>query len=199
VEAAESNLFEAGRLIRAYERAVIQGATPEACDALKAAVEQFMAGVQRWPKGGLAALKQALARAASSTGHDDAARERALRTICIRCEILGSTPTPPEDEALRREFQMHLLMQGLGQASRPDAQDWDAMVLEWIGIGAVAPELHDGLQRRFILGLVRRPAKNSPVPTFSDRGSRDVRTERDPNARGARRDGRGRPDMPSRR
>ena len=54
-----------------------------------------MAGVARWPKGGLQALKQALTRADSASAADDASREKALRMLCIRGEILSSTPTPP--------------------------------------------------------------------------------------------------------
>ena len=199
IQAAESNLFEAARLIQAYERAVVQDAPPDEREAMKEAAERFIAAVQRWPKSGLAALKQALARADCASEPDDAARERALRTLCIRCEILGSTPTPPEDEALRREYQMRLLMQGLGQASRADEQDWDAMLAEWIGIGAVAAEVHEHLQRRFMLGMAKRPAKSPRAPAYQDRGRVNARAERVGNERGGRPDGRGRPDTLTRR
>ena len=145
-EAAESNLLEAARHVRAYERAVMQGAPSAERETLKTAAESFMAGVRRWPKGGLQALKQALTRADSASATDDAAREQALRMLCIRLEILSSTPTPPEDETMRREYQMRLLMESLGQGRHADPQTWDAMLLEWIGIGAVAPEIHDDLQ-----------------------------------------------------
>ncbi len=56
-EAAESNLFEAGRHIRAYERAVMQDAPPAERETLRNAAEAFMAGVRRWPQGGLQALQ----------------------------------------------------------------------------------------------------------------------------------------------
>jgi ribosome modulation factor len=165
-EAAESNLLEAGRYIRAYERAVMQDAPPAEREALRHAADAFMAGVPRWPKGGLPALKQALARADSASAPDDEARENALRTLCIRWEVLSSTPTPPEDGALRRDYQMRLLMEGLGQASHTDERDWDAMLLEWIGIGAIAPEAHEDLQRRFIRCLAKRPAKSPRESPF---------------------------------
>jgi hypothetical protein len=157
-EAAESNLFEAARHIRAYERSVMQNAPAAELETLRAAAESFMAGVQRWPKGGLQALKQAVARADSASAADDGTRESALRMLCIRCEILGSTPTPPEDEALRQDYQMRLLTQGLGQASRADERDWEAMLLEWVGIAAIVPEAHEDLQRRFRRCLANRPA-----------------------------------------
>ena len=118
--------------------------------------------------------------------------------LCIRCEILTSIPTPPEDEALRREYQMRLLMESMGQGKRADAQTWDAMLLEWIEIGAVAPEVHEELQRRFVRCLAKRPAKNSAESQFRNYKG-DTRPARDPDDRKARRDGRGRSDNGGRR
>lgn len=150
VEAADAKLLEAGRHVRAYERAVMHDAPAEEREALKNAAESFMAGVQRWPKGGLQALKQALARAETPPGTDDAARERALRMFCIRCEIHASSPTPPEDQELRREYQMQMLVERMGQPTRMDERDRHALLLEWIGMDAAAPEVHDELERRFM-------------------------------------------------
>ena len=198
VEAAESNLLEAGRQVRAYERAVLQNAPPDECAALKSAAEAFMAGVHRWPKGGLQALKQALTRADSASVADDAAREQALRMLCIRCEVASSTPTPPEDQELRREYQMRLLMERMGQASQMDDQALDAMLLEWIGIGAVSPEVHEELQQRFMRCLAKRPAKRDREPRYQDYAG-ERRPARDRDERNARRDGRGRPDGGGRR
>jgi len=198
-EAADSNLFEAGRHIRAYERAVMQNAPPAERETLRTAAEGFIAGVSRWPKGGLQALKQALARADSASDPDDEARERALRTLCVRCEILSSTPTPSEDEALRRDCQMRLLMERMGQASHTDERDWDDMLLAWIGIGAIAPETHEDLQRRFMRSLAKRPAKSPRGSPFQGHGLGDARAERDPSERKTRRDGRGRSDTVARR
>ena len=197
-EASESNLLEAARLVRAYERAVMQEAPSAERETLKSAVESFMAGVHRWPKGGLQALKQALTRADSASNADDEAREQALRMLCIRLEILSSTPTPPEDEALRREYQMRLLMESLGQGRQAEPQAWDAMLLEWIGIGAVAPEVHEDLQRRLVRCLAKRPAKSSTESQFRNFKG-DDRPARDSNDRNARRDGRGRSDNGGRR
>ena len=198
-EAAGSNLLEAARHIRAYERAVNSDAASGEREALKVAAETFMAGVHRWPKGGLQALKQALARADSASAADDAARERALRLLCIRCEILSSTPTPPEDEEVRRDYQMRLLMERMGQASTVDEQEWDAMLLEWIGIGAVAPEAHENLQRRFMRCLAKRPAKSAPGTSFQGYGRGGDRSGRESAERKPRRDGRGRSDTVTRR
>jgi hypothetical protein len=160
-EDAESNLFEAGRLIRAYERAVMQDAPAADREALRQAVDAFIEGVRRWHKGGLQALKQALARADSAIAGGDEAREDALRMLCIRGEILGSLPTPPEDEERRRDYQMRLLMANMGQGVHRDDQDWDALRLEWIAIGAVAPEVHEALEARFRRCLAQRTRGNN--------------------------------------
>jgi len=165
-EAAESNVHAAARYARAYQRAVLQGATGEAREALRNAADAFITGVPRWPnKGALQAVRQALARADSTefatATTDDAAREQALRRLCIRAEIFTSTATPPEDAALRRDHEMQLLRQGLGQARQVEDRDWEAMRLEWLGIVAVAPEVHDELERRFMQCLERRRLKGA--------------------------------------
>jgi hypothetical protein len=140
---------------------VIQDAPAAEREALRHAVNSFIEGVRRWPKGGLQALKQALTRADSAVAGGDEAREAALRLLCIRGEILGSMPTPPEDEERRRDHQMRLLMANMGQGLHRDDQDWDALRLEWIGIGAVAPEAHEALEARFRRCLARRGRGNN--------------------------------------
>jgi hypothetical protein len=198
-EAAVSNLFEAGRHIRSYERAVMRNAEPAEREALRIAADTFIAGVSRWPKGSLQVAKQSLARADSVADSEERARERALRILCIRCEILSSSPTPTEDEALRRDYQLQLLMQNMGQANRADDRDWDAMLLEWIAIGAIAPEVHEELQRRFTRCLAMRPAQSPREPPFKRHDGGDARTERERPGRRVRREERGRPDYSPRR
>ena len=152
-EAVEGNVRNAARHVRAYQRAVIACATSAEREALRTAADEFIAGVPRWPnKGTMQALRQALVRTDSAefATADDAARELALRTLCVHAEILSGATTPLEDAGLRREHEMQLLRQGLGQARRVDDRDWETMRLEWLGMGAVAPEVHDELERRFI-------------------------------------------------
>lgn len=162
IDAVETNLRTAAQHVRAYQRAVIECATDPEREALRTAADAFMAGVPRWPtKGTRQAMRQALARTDSAefAAEDDAARELALRTLCVHAEILSATATPPEDAGLRREHELKLLRQGLGQARRVDDRDWETMRLEWLGMGAVAPEVHDELERRFVQCLAqRRPA-----------------------------------------
>jgi exonuclease SbcC len=156
-QAVETNALAAARHVRAYQRAVILG--DAARDELKSAAEAFIAGVARWPsKGILQALRQSLARAdaAGFTQPDDAARELALRRLCIHAEILSDTATPPEDASLRREQEMQLLRQGLGQARQADDRAWEAMRIQWLGLDAAEAAVHDELERRLMRCLNRR-------------------------------------------
>jgi len=156
-EAVETNVLAAARHVRAYQRAVIQ--VDAARDEVKTAAEAFIAGVPRWPnKNILQALRQSLARAGSAefTTSDDAAREQALRKLCIHAEILSGAATPPEDAGLRREQEMQMLRQGLGQARQADDRAWEAMRIEWLGLGAVEPAMHEELERRFMRCFKRR-------------------------------------------
>ena len=158
-EAVETNVRAAARQVRAYQRAVIACATDVEREALRTAADAFIAGVPRWPnKSTMQALRQALVRTDSAgfATEDDAARELALRTLCVHAEILSGATTPAEDAGLRREQELQLLRQGLGQARRVDDRDWEAMRLEWLGMSAVAPEVHDELERRFVQCLARR-------------------------------------------
>jgi hypothetical protein len=158
-DAAESNVLTAARHVRAYQRAVIGARADAERAALKDAAIACIDSVPRWPsKAILQALRQALARADSADflQLDDAKRERELRTLCIRTEILSGGATPPEDAALRREIEMQLLRQGLGQARQMDERDWEKMRLEWLGAAAIEASVHDALETRFMQGLRRR-------------------------------------------
>lgn len=144
-----THLFEAARLIQAYGWAVAQEAAASDRESHKQTAETFIAGVPQWPKGGLAALKDAWAKAHAATQVDVEALETALRTLCIRREILTGAATPPEDQTLRREFQMQRLVERMGQA-RDNADEGEALTLEWIRVGPVSPSTYDSLLSRFV-------------------------------------------------
>jgi hypothetical protein len=73
--------------------------------------------------------------------------------LCIRVEILADLPTPPEDQALRREYQMRRLVERMGQRSEAAQDDFESLVLEWVRAGGgVAPPTYESL-----LGRFRRP------------------------------------------
>ncbi len=160
-ERSFTNLFEAARLIQAYAWAVASEADLEVQSEHRVAAESFLAGTDHWPKGALPALKETLSAAASKPDASKpatelGAREQSLRTLCIRCEIQSETPTPPEDQTLRREFQVQRLMQGMGQGGHARRENWDALALEWVRSGAVSPAVYESCRARFLRCWSRR-------------------------------------------
>lgn len=159
------NLFEAARLIGDY------GCAEDADrEARKQTAETFIAGIERWPKGGAEALKEAWAKAQSAATLDPAAQETALRLLCIRAEIRTESATPAEDQGLRREYQVQRLVQGMGQHRDPQADDPDNLALEWVRVGPVGAAAHQALMGRFLgcrqaspAGNVERDRANPPL------------------------------------
>lgn len=145
-ERAWSDLFEAANQVRAYGLAAARGLDAEQLDTLKNAADAYIASVKQWPRGGLEALKQGLARERPA---DLAANEAALRMLCIRAEILSDLPTPAEDQALRREYQLQRLVQSMGQGVRADKMQLDTLAIEWVSVGPVEEAVYEPLLRRF--------------------------------------------------
>lgn len=143
-------MLEAAQHIQAYGCAVAQHAAATERDARKLAAETFIAGIQHWPKGAPQALKEAWQKADAAVDIDMPANENALRLLCIRSEIFGDLPTPPEDQALRREHQMQRLMQRMGQRSEDNADDWETLALAWVRIAPAPPAAYQSLLARFL-------------------------------------------------
>jgi hypothetical protein len=149
-ERSVTDLLEAARRIQAYGWAVVQDGESSEREALKTAAEAFIAGVSQWPKGGAQALKDAWATAEAAATLDTEAREKALRMLCIRSEILTDRPTPPEDQALRREHQVQRLVQHMGRPNEANVDDLDALALEWVRVGPVPAAGYELLLPRFL-------------------------------------------------
>jgi len=185
------NLFEAARSIHAYEWAVLRDVESSEREALKQAAESFIAGTQGWPKGGLKAVKDALARSDSGSEVDTESCEQALRMLCVRGEIQSDTATPAEDEGLRRQHQVQRLTQAMGQGIGTDAGEWDAMALEWVGIGAIDPDVHESLRQRFMRCWEKRPMPGAAPATWQgdDGAKRKSHDHRGEHTRAHGRDG----------
>jgi len=152
------DLFEAANHVRAYRLAVARNLDTAQRDSLKATAESCIASVPRWPKSALQALQQGLALERSE---DLAVNETALRLLCIRAETLTDTPTPPEDQALRRDYQLQRLVQSMGQGARADEAQLDTLAIEWVGVGPVEEATYQSLLQRF---LRCRERGNAGVP-----------------------------------
>ena len=145
---AWNNVLDASGKIREYRYAVTAKASDDECEALKQAAQSFIDNVLTWPKGGLQAAKSELAKPANTNIE---ANETALRTLCIRAEILTDTATPESDQAFRRSYQLQRLMQGMGQGQVRGSikEELDAMVLEWLAVGVTQADVYAGLLARF--------------------------------------------------
>jgi len=141
-----NELFEAARHVRAYRLAVARGLEPAQLDTLKQAADSALGGAARSSRQGIDALRHALAR---TQPEDLAANERALRTLCVRAEILVDAATPAEDQALRRDYQLQRLVQRMGQGVRADDTQLDGMTIEWMSVGPVEETVYEQLVRRF--------------------------------------------------
>ena len=122
-------------------------------DLLPVAVDEaFIAGVPHWPKGGAQALEESWTKAHAAAADGARAHEAALRILCIRNEIRAELPTPPEDQELRRSYQMQCLVERMGQGREAGADDWENLALEWIRVGPVEEALRQALLERFLNG-----------------------------------------------
>src|SRR3546814_17281328 len=95
-----------------------------------------MASVSQWPGSGRDALMEELnSDLAGESSADLAANALALKILCIRAEIQTDTPTPAEDQALRREHQLQRLVQSMGQGLGADETSLDTMAIDWVRVG----------------------------------------------------------------
>jgi hypothetical protein len=145
-EQSWSDLLDAADRVRAYRLALVGNADPAERDSLRQAAEDYIASVNRWPKGGHEAIRLALA---SAGGADLAANEQALRLLCVRAEILADRPTPSEDQALRREYQVQRLIRSMGQGITADSTQLDTLTMEWLRAGPIEEGTYVRLLERF--------------------------------------------------
>ena len=107
----------------------------------------YISSVEQWPKNGLASLERKMAQGAGDATQEE--NEQALKTFCIRAEILCDRSTPDEDKSLRMQYQMSRLEQGLGQKKPDKNVEMNAMVFEWVAVGPVSTVIYQPLLERF--------------------------------------------------
>lgn len=119
--------------------------------ATSAVLEQearaYITSVEQWPKNGLPALEQKMAKGVGDATQEE--NEQALKRLCIRAEILSDRPTPDEDKSLRMQHQMSRLQQGFGQKSPDKSVEMNTMVFEWVAVGPVSTVIYQPLLERF--------------------------------------------------
>jgi exonuclease SbcC len=138
------DLLEASNKVRLSRLAV---AGPEQ-EQLCAAAQTFITSIKQWPKNGLAAIETKITE---GPGDQSAAEnELALKTLCIRAEILVDKPSPTEDKLLRMDYQVKRLEKGLGQVISDKNVELNELVMDWVAVAPVATEVYQPLLDRFI-------------------------------------------------
>lgn len=141
-EQSWDDLFTVLDAIRLYELALLGGGNGE---EEKAKAEAKIAQVKRWPSGTQNAVQHRLASATSAGAQLPDENAQSLRTLTIRAEILAGLESPDSEKALRLEYQVQQLRQGLGQR---DTQ-FEPLLNEWISLGAVGDDIYQPLLARF--------------------------------------------------
>ena len=139
------DLFEANNKIRLAQLA----SDPADAEALQQQARDFIDSVRQWPKHGLAALEQKITAGADGAKQED--YQQALKILCIRAEILSDNPTPPDDKALRMQYQVSQLQQNFGTSGGERTDNLQALILDWVAVGPVVTDIYDRLLTRFRL------------------------------------------------
>jgi len=136
--------------VQGHALAVVRQQPADEIEALRVSAQAAVDGLAHAPKSARAALAEHLARAvAGEVSADLAANEAMLRLLCVRAELLSGLPTPPEDDELRREYQMRRLVAAMGQGDRAGPSDLDELVLEWMIAGPADSGVYEMLRLRF--------------------------------------------------
>lgn len=140
------DLLEASNKVRLSQLAVAEPEQEQ--EQLRAAAQNFISNIKKWPKNGIAAIE---AKIAEGSGDPSAAENQlALKTLCIRAEILVDKPSPAEDKLLRMDYQVKRLEKGLGQIIPDKKAELNTLLLDWIAVAPVATEVYQPLIERFI-------------------------------------------------
>jgi hypothetical protein len=129
-----TELFDAANQVRAYRLALIRQFEGTEMDSLKQRAENSLATLAHSPKRAIEALRTSMTQIPNN---DLATNELALKTLCIRAEILTETPTPESDQSLRREYQVKRLMQSMGQGLKVAEGELDSIAIDWLGANPV--------------------------------------------------------------
>jgi hypothetical protein len=143
--------LDAGDRVWACAAAVARRPAADEYEPLRVAAAESVAALDAPQlRAARATLERQLEAATpGASGHDPAAGEDALRTICVRAELLAGLDTPPEDAERRREYQMRRLVEAMGQGNHADPGDLEALVLDWLEVGPVEPATQVSLRARF--------------------------------------------------
>ena len=141
---AWENVLACKPLLNQWQNASLAGDAEEAKSALIAAID----AIEKWPgktKGILTKLAQASVDADSLE-----ANAQTMRMLCIQLETVMDIPSPDSDKALRMEYQVNRLKEGMiSSGSLSKQEQVEKIIIEWLATGPVADTDFDAFDRRF--------------------------------------------------
>ena len=148
---AANTLFDAAVAMRAFATARAGGVAEDELAGHREAVAAALATLGAAPRMQRVGLERHWSKlATTATPFDPDANAAALRLLCVRAEIASGRETPAGDRDLRREYQMKRLLASRNLGADTGPEDLDALTLEWLATGPVAPELELELRARFL-------------------------------------------------
>ena len=121
----------------------------------------------------------ALANAGSTQGSSEQAQARHL--LCVRLEILAERDSPQEDAALRMQYQMERLQQGLGQdcLSREDQlEQLRELSWDWLCGPVAGSQTEQALAERFETAYTEARKRLAPQPRAAAEPKKDQRRKK---------------------
>ena len=153
---AEAN--EVVRLVELCEQLELAVETPANStatlrDDVKHAWENSEASVSRETLSKLVARRDsALKHLDAGTQYDYDKNETARRELLIKMEILADKETPAEDKALRMQYQLEHLREGMTSSAVVDKRtEMERLILEWHATLPAKHSAKDSLHSRFLL------------------------------------------------
>ena len=141
-----TDMLNACATVNDYQLAVCDGGDS---DPARNCAQVAIDAVAQWPKGGREAVEQKMAAISADKSQDYQANETALRLICIRMEIFAGKESPGSDQALRMNYQVERLQQGLGQANNNTDNLMTELMFDWVAAQPVPKEQYQSLLQRF--------------------------------------------------
>ena len=110
-------------------------------------IETALDTAKKWPSDSVAAFEQRLANTAPAPTSDSTL---ALKLLCVRSEIANNTDTPEGDKALRMQYQVEQLQQGIG-AQNPNSQlTFESVIAQWLQVPAIDAHQYQELEQRLL-------------------------------------------------
>ena len=141
-------VFEVKNAINSWQNQVLDKEDESTIEkALQKAQEAFEK-VEKWPAGSKTIMEKQLKQTVSDDTRKE--NEQALRLLCIQLETTLGAETPKEDQALRMEYQVNRLKEGMtGSASLSKEEGVNSISLGWLAAEPVLVSVYKKLSGRF--------------------------------------------------